>query len=98
MLTLLDLSPDSSSCPGQLLRTYFRSKRVIQEVYELEPPPFRTSAENPGTLDLIRSLTLNVNKCHCCERREKKADVDESQGEQEPQRVEAVARDVGGPM
>ena len=31
-----------------------RSKRVVQEVYELDPPPFGTSAENTGTHDLIR--------------------------------------------
>ena len=39
-LALLDMhmTPDSSSCPGQLLRAYLRSKRAIQEVYELDPP------------------------------------------------------------
>jgi hypothetical protein len=39
VLALLDLSPDSSSCPGHLLRAYFRSKRPTREVYELDPPP-----------------------------------------------------------
>ena len=57
-LRLSDLTPDSSSCPGQLLRAYFRSKRRNWEVYELDPPPYGTSAENPGTLDLIRSHRL----------------------------------------
>ena len=52
VLALLDPSPDSGSCPGQLLRAYFRSKRAKREVYELDPPPFGTPAENPGTLDL----------------------------------------------
>ena len=53
VLSLLDPSPDSSSCPG-----YFRSKRHIREVYELDPPPFGTSAENPGTLDQILTHIL----------------------------------------
>ena len=48
----MDLTPDPSSCPGQLLRAYFRFKRAKWEVYELDPPPFGTSAENPGTHDL----------------------------------------------
>jgi hypothetical protein len=50
VLALLDPSPDSGSCPGQLLRAYFRSKRAKREVYELDPQG--TPAENPGTLDL----------------------------------------------
>ena len=37
-LAFLDLTPDSSSCPRQLLRAYFRSKRAKREVYELDPP------------------------------------------------------------
>ena len=37
-LSLLDLTPDSSSCTAQLLRAYFRSKRAKREVYELDPP------------------------------------------------------------
>ena len=51
-LALLDLTPDSSSGPRQLLRAYFRSKKDNREVYELDPPPFGTSAENPGADDL----------------------------------------------
>ena len=51
-LSPVDPSPDSSSCPRQLLRAYFRSSGDKREVYELDPPPFGTSAENPGTLDL----------------------------------------------
>ena len=43
--------------PGfeQLRCAYFRSKRAKREVYELDPPPLGTSAENPGTLDLSLS-------------------------------------------
>ena len=52
VLALLDPSPDSSSGGPPLLRAYFRSKRAKREVYELDPPPFGTPAENPGTLDL----------------------------------------------
>ena len=37
-LSLLDLTPDSSSGRRQLLRAYFRSKRDKREVYELDPP------------------------------------------------------------
>ena len=37
-LAFLDLTPDSSSCPRQLLRAYFRSKKAKREVYELDPP------------------------------------------------------------
>ena len=37
-LPLLDLTPDSSSGGPPLLRAYLRSKRAIQEVYELDPP------------------------------------------------------------
>ena len=44
-LRLLDLTPDSSSCPGQLLRAYFRSKGHIREVYELDPPFWDLSRE-----------------------------------------------------
>ena len=42
------------SDPGfeQLLRAYFRSKWAKREVYELDPPLFGTSAENPGAHDL----------------------------------------------
>ena len=59
-LCLLDLTPDSSSGRRQLLRAYFRSKRAKWEVYELDPPPFGTSAENTGTHDLIRYLICDV--------------------------------------
>ena len=38
VLALLDPSPDSSSGGPPLLRAYLRSKRAIQEVYELDPP------------------------------------------------------------
>ena len=37
-LSFLDLTPDSSSGPRQLLRAYFRSKKDKREVYELDPP------------------------------------------------------------
>ena len=58
VLALLDLTPDSSSPGPGLLRAYFRSKRAKREVYELDPPPSGTSAENPGAHDLSRYLWL----------------------------------------
>ena len=63
MLALLDPSPDSSSCPGQLLRAYFRSKRAKREVYELDPPllgPQPRILGRPGTLDLNLSLYRKI--------------------------------------
>ena len=53
-MPLLDWTPDSSSGGPPLLRAYFRSKRGKREVMHFRYPPYGTSAENPGTLDLVR--------------------------------------------
>ena len=60
--------PTTQRDPGQLLRAYIRSKRAIQEVYELAPPSFwspfwdlsRDNGTNPGTHDLIRNHKLKL--------------------------------------
>ena len=48
------MTPDSSSGATQLLRAYFRSKKDMGEVYELDSPFWDLSAETPGAHDLSR--------------------------------------------
>ena len=51
VLAFLDLTPDSSSCPRQLLESGVKSKRGKREVLELDPPPteppYQASSRGP---------------------------------------------------